>query len=241
MENHSLIYEGKSIPFLLNRKNVKNINLRVRPDAVVLVSANRTVSYEYIEQFVREKAPWIIQKIKYFEEKRSSIEMRKYITGEIISFLGRQYSLKVIWAKKREEVILDHDKVFLFVKDESDFARKEKLIKAWYKEEASRLFLHSMERVYPKIAGFGIKKPTITVRSMKTRWGSCSINKQKITLNSELVKTTEACIDYVVLHELAHFRYRKHDAQFYRFLEELMPGWKEQRNFLKKLSYMGIL
>lgn len=233
MANHKIMYQGKTITFLVERKKVKNINLRVKSDSTVVVSANRAVDYKYVEQFVIEKAPWIIKNLERFDQKQAEKGSLKFIAGEIIDYLGGKYELKVIQVENNEEVFIDHDKLFIFVKDEKDYNRKEKLYNRWFRGEALRIFEISMERIYPLVAAQGIEKPSITIRKMKTRWGSCSVNKKKITLNSELVKTPEACIDYVVLHELAHFLYRKHDKQFYNYLSELIPDWKERRKYLR--------
>lgn len=235
MQNCSFRYEGTDVPFVLIRKNVKNINLRIRSDSTVVVSAGSSVPYEFIEQVLLKRAPWIIKKIKVIDQKRSSAH--KYISGEIIYYLGRQYILQVIAVKEREEYFLNEDQAFLFVKDPGDFVRKEELVKQWYKEEAEAVFKRSLDRVYLRVAGYGIKKPSVTIRTMKTRWGSCSFKKHKISLSTELLKYPPACIEYVVLHELAHFKHRKHDAAFYDFLTEIMPDWKEWKAKLKALEH----
>lgn len=67
---------------------------------------------------------------------------------------------------------------------------------------------------------------------MKARWGSCIPEKQLILLNSELIKAPKLCIDYVVLHELIHFKYRNHDSNFYDFMTSLMPDWKQRKKIL---------
>jgi len=231
--SHSVEHAGKTIPFTVVRKKVKNVNLRVNPDATVVVSAGNKVPVEYIEQLVIKKAPWIIKALEHFTEQRSNKNSRQYATGEVISYLGQAYSLQVVAVKKQEEVIIDQGVCYLFVKDDGDFKRKEHLITEWYKEQARLLFGQSLEKVHPLVSEQGIVKPTITVRKMKTRWGSCSWSRNKITLNSELVKAPWPCIDYVVLHELAHFKNRKHDHDFYNFLTEMMPDWKERRKLLK--------
>lgn len=201
----------------------------------MVVSANKTVPYPYIEQFVREKAPWILNNLKHFAEIDGAGKKPEYISGETIYYLGRPYRLQVLVAEKKQRVLLEHDQIYLIVKDIYDFTAREKLLKTWYKDEAKTVFKRSLDRIYPLVAGHSIEKPSITIRTMKTRWGSCSWKKQKITLNTELLKTMESSIDYVVLHELAHFRYKKHDKSFYNFLSEIMPDWKTRKKVLKSL------
>jgi len=233
MEQHTVTCEDQAITFLLIRKNVKNVNLKVRPDSTIVVSADNKVPYEFIEQLVREKARWILKTRDRFDERRSRQRGLQYISGEITYYLGIKYPLLVLPANNREKVFIDGDDLVLLVQDGSDFTRREKLIKLWYKEQAKTVFHESLERMHSRVAGYGIDKPSITIRAMKTRWGSCSWKKQKITLSTELLKTPQSCIDYVVLHELAHFKHRNHDAAFYIFLSGIMPDWKEQKLYLK--------
>ena len=86
--------------------------------------------------------------------------------------------------------------------------------------------------MYPYLEKYGIDKPEIKIRKMKARWGSCIPEKQLILLNSELIKAPKLCIDYVVLHELIHFKYRNHDSNFYDFMTSLMPDWKQRKKIL---------
>lgn len=239
MSKHTVIYDGQFISFMLTRKKVKNINLRIRPDTTVVVSANRSVPLQHIEQMVIGKAPWILNGIEHLGKQQQASIKAEYRTGETVCLLGEYYPLQVLPADRKEKMIMNKESVLLYVKDEFNFNRKKQLVDRWYKKEATRIFHDSLDRNYPPVAVYGIKKPAVTIRTMKTRWGSCSVDKQKITLNTELVKFPKPCIDYIVLHELAHFRHRNHDKQFYGFLTELMPDWKEHRKYLKALPHLN--
>lgn len=86
--------------------------------------------------------------------------------------------------------------------------------------------------MYSSVEKYGIEKPEILIRTMRARWGSCTPEKKSILLNSELIKAPKFCIDYVVLHELIHFKYRNHDNDFYDFMTSLMPDWKQRKEIL---------
>ncbi len=236
MKKHTIEHQGRVIPFVLQRKNVKNINLRVCHDSSVVVSAPEKAPYDFIEQFVQKKAPWIINKIWQLDQKRLLNRDKKYNNGENIDYLGRQYRLTVIPASGREEVYLNQDCLYLLVRDSDDFARKEELLGAWFREQAEIVFHDSLDRMLALVnRHVQLDRPRITVRTMKTRWGSCSWNRQRITLNTRLISFSAEYIDYVVLHELAHFIYQKHDQAFYGFLSLLMPDWKEKRKRLNNV------
>ena len=67
---------------------------------------------------------------------------------------------------------------------------------------------------------------------MKARWGSALTDKKTILLNAELIKDPKYCIDYVVLHELIHFKYNNHSEKFYQMLYSLMPDWEKRKKIL---------
>ena len=90
------------------------------------------------------------------------------------------------------------------------------------------------------IEKYGIPMPKISVRKMKTLWGSCSVNRGAVTLNFYLIKARMPYIDYVVLHELTHFLYPNHSKQFYMFLSNYMPDWKERKKVLDQDVVHGL-
>lgn len=233
MEKHSVIYGSKIIEFEVQRKRVKNINLNVRPDMTIVVSAGEKVPLNYILGFVKSKAPWIIKNVGYFKEVQSERTSEKlYLSGESFKYLGRQYRLKVEEIEGPEGVKYYQGYIYLFINDKKDYRRKEKLVNEWYRVKANEKFNESLDRMYEVVKKYGIKKPEIQIRTMKARWGSCITEKQSILLNGDLIKAPKLCIDYVVLHELIHFKYRNHGADFYDFIASLMPDWKQRKEIL---------
>lgn len=233
MEKHSITYSGKTIEFELHRKNVKNINLNVRPDMNIVISANEKVPMEFILNFVKGKAPWILKNVNYFRDVQPEHTTKKaYISGETFKYLGKQYRLKVEEVADNEGVKYFQGFIYLKVKDKQNYNRKEKLLHDWFRAKAELNFKASLNRVYPIIEKYGINRPDIQIRTMKARWGSCIHDKNIIILNYELIKAPKFCIDYVVLHELIHFKYRNHDANFYAFLTALMADWKQRKGIL---------
>jgi predicted metal-dependent hydrolase len=101
--------------------------------------------------------------------------------------------------------------------------------------EFRRILTGALNRLYPIVETFGVRMPSVTVRSMKTRWGSCSVHRGSIRLNSHLRFAPPESIDYVVLHELAHFLYPNHSKDFYGFIERYMPDWKQRKELLKRI------
>ena len=98
------------------------------------------------------------------------------------------------------------------------------------------VFLTICKEIYPLFKPYGVKYPLIKIRSMKSRWGSCQPQKGIITLNSNMIAAPREAIEYVVLHEFAHFIHPNHSKDFYGLVEKLMPDWKQRKAMLQGIE-----
>jgi predicted metal-dependent hydrolase len=232
MENHQILYGDQIIEFMLERKPVKNVNLNIKPDMSVCVSADEKVPLDFIMKFVKDKASWIVKNVGYFKQVQPEVRNEKeYVSGESFKYLGKQYRLRVE-ESDQEQVKYFRGFIYLYVRDKSDNKRKEELYQLWLKQRAETIFRESLDKMYPIIRKYNIEKPDISIRQMKSRWGSCFIESKTILLNFDLIKAPKHCIDYVVLHEMIHFLYKNHNQDFYNFQATLMPDWKQRKAIL---------
>lgn len=231
MEKHIIQFGNREIEYKLQRKNVKNINLNVKPNMDVVVSANSQVPQDYIDSYVKDKAPWIIKNLDNFRDTLSEDVPRRYVSGETVKFLGKQYRLRIIEGTPEEVSFLDGF-VDLTINDVGNTKKKQKMLSQWLRQQAEATFHKSLDTIYPKLQKYGVAKPGIMIRSMKARWGSCLKDRGLLLLNLELVKAPVHCIDYVVLHELLHFMCPRHDNKFYGYMTVLMPDWVGRKAIL---------
>lgn len=233
MEKHQVIYANKAINFVVKRKNVKNVNLNVKPDMTIEVTANEKVPIDFITDFVKSKGSWILKNVREFKEVQSfETSVREYVSGETFRYLGKQYRLRVFPTDDDELVKYFRGFIHMYVKDVDNYTRKANLMEQWYREKAFVNFNDAIDRMYPLVGKYGIAKPEVDMRLMKARWGSALTDQNKILLNSELIKAPKYCIDYVVLHELIHFKYNNHSDNFYKMLYSLMPDWEKRKEIL---------
>jgi predicted metal-dependent hydrolase len=232
MTKHEILYGKQKIEFILNRKNVKNINLNLKPNLTIEVSASEEVPLDKIHSFVKKKASWILKNKIYFMRTIPEIHYEKeFVNGETFKYLGKQYRLK-IYESKSEYIKCKGGFLKIYVKNKNDFMKKSELLKNWYIKNRIRIYEDSLERMHKIIKKYDVEKPEIGIRHMKTRWGSCFESKKIILLNSELIFAPTFCIEYVILHELIHLKYRNHDKNFYKLLDTLMPDWKKRKEIL---------
>lgn len=114
--------------------------------------------------------------------------------------------------------------------------KKEAPLTSAERREALAYLMPLVEKWYPVVAAQGILMPHVTVRRMRSRYGSCSVGRGRITLASLLLEVPIECAEYVVLHELTHFLYPDHGREFYRFIEQYMPDWRGRERLLKQTS-----
>jgi hypothetical protein len=109
-------------------------------------------------------------------------------------------------------------------------------LKKWYLEQSIPLFSEINNYVRNDFLVHNIRVPetTITVKEMKTRWGSCNPVKAKISMNLKLMEYPKECIYSVFYHEYSHFIHQNHSPEFYKLLLELCPDYKKWDTVLKK-------
>ncbi len=214
---------------IIIKKDVKNINIKIKPTCEVILTAPLKTTDKHIEYVLKKRADWINRKVVFYKENQPPPQT-EYLSGENFKYLGRNYRLKVIESDE-EMVKLQRGYLNLFVKDKKNFNRKNNLIKEWYKGKAKIHFQKALDKYQP-IVKKEIK--SVKIREMKTRWGSCNPIKSYINLNSELIKKSTQSIEYVVFHELTHLIHADHSKRFYNYMSVYMPDWKKRKERLER-------
>ena len=225
--------DGKAISYMLERKPVKNINLRIRADQCVYVSAPKDVAAKMVDAFVVEKSAYILRALKKFKDRnRETVSENNFVNGETVKFLGRNLRLKIKNAT-RSKVESDESYVTLYVKDVQDADLKKRVLETWLRKKCKDEITAICKKVYPQVKKYGVAFPEIQLREMVSRWGSCSPKKGFMTFNTALIAMPVSCIEYVVTHEFTHFLYPNHSKKFYQQLATFMPDWEERKKRLE--------
>lgn len=220
----------EDIEIELIRKSIKHMHLYVlRPDGRVRITAPMRLSTERIVEFITSRTDWIrAQRAMIAAEPR--IAPLTYSDGETIMIFGKPYILEVISSNKNNFSYL-LGKAELYCKLSSTPEQRKAIV-----EKALR------ESLYAKIKPLfekwelitGLKASSYQIKKMKTRWGTCNTRTKKIWLNLELVHKSDECIEYVIMHELAHLRVSNHGKDFIAIMDCYMPRWKEIREALNQ-------
>ena len=241
MSKHYITYNDKKIYYFLDRKDVKNISLKVNNDKKVMLSIPLDVDDKKAKEFVKKKAEWIEDKLKYYDEFLNVKENITFENGEPVYLLGKQYKMKLI-ANDENKINIKGKYFEIYVKEKyiDNKSYISKYYNNWLKEYSFNKFQNVTDEYCDKLKKNNIPNPKIEIRNMKSRWGSCIPENNKVLFNSKLVKTPVFCIEYVVLHELSHFKYRNHTKDFYNFMTVFMPDWKERKKILDE-EFAGVI
>lgn len=239
-QERTVLYENYEIHYLLERKPVKNINLRIHKDCMVYVSADPDVPAEKVDDFVVSKGAYIHSSQRKFREvAQYAPQPKQYVSGETFYLLGRGVRLKVE-KNRRDAISTDGIYLHLCVKDPDDFTKKQRMVTRYLNEQCRTIFGEIILETYPVFQKYGVPMPTLRIRDMETRWGSCLAKKGVITLNKRLLEAPRNCIEYVVMHEFCHFIHPNHSKHFYDFLTMLMPDWEMRKKVLDKNIINGL-
>lgn len=225
---------GTIYQYELQRKNVKNINIRVKPDCSIFVSANDSVSLQTINNLLISKSDFITRSIEHYKElKRYAPKPKQYVDGESFKICGHERRLKV-FSDNKNYVKTDEAYIILCVTDTDDYNLKKKTMDKWIEKQCKDIVTSVCNAVYPKFQKYNIEFPQLKFRKMVTRWGSCQSKRKILTFNIALVEAPIACIEYVVVHEFTHFLQPNHSKKFYTQLSMFMPNWIERKKTLEQ-------
>lgn len=218
------------------RKKIKNMHMYIRPPkGEVLITAPLRLPYGEIERFVFQKRDWITENV----EKMKNTEVTPdpvYKDKDVIMIWGELYELSVFQGTRysltlTEDISRDGRKIArLCVRAGCTDGQRIHFMNEWYRKELSE----RVNYLLPKWETYtGLKCSSWQSKVMKTRWGTCNTKTKKIWLNVRLAEHPVECLEYVILHELAHTRVPNHGADFKAILTEYMPDWRTVKRRLK--------
>lgn len=215
------------IPCYIEYKHVKNINLHVRGNETLYVSAPSSASQGQILSFLEKEQHFIrrtLQKIKNHRETHPPITLAD---GETLYVNGTACTLD--WRLGLKNIMYRRGNTLFMETKSASPDEKRRIYHQFLFAQGKYIFPKSVQRVFPLLQDYHLTMPSFRQRLMKSRWGSCIPAKGIITLNTYLSIMPDTIIDHVVLHELCHLIQPNHSRHFYDIMTMAMPDWKERR------------
>lgn len=237
VQTRYVLYGDELISYeVLARPARRTLGIEVHPDGRVRVLAPSQCDDATIEDKVRLRASWISRQLAVFSRYERHTAPRQYLGGESHRYLGRQYRLKVVGndaTATSEQVKLTRGEMIVSGSNTLPPEKVKELLRRWYLNRARDLFDVVLAEVFDTFGRRGLAKPRISVREMRSRWGSLSQGGQ-MTLNSRLIQAPRPCIEYVIVHELCHLVHRDHSPGFFALLGQVLPDWQARKQRLEE-------
>lgn len=222
-----------NIEILIRRKPIKNLYLRIEQETLqVVISAPLRTPAVDIERFVLSKVNWLQQKMDFLAKRRLVFAAQE-TAGESLWLWGKKYAVRFIPGRERT-VIAENEVIF---SGSIETSSTEKLTRG-----IDKLYRQQLAQKIGQFAAFWQKRLQLTaagwrIRKMKTRWGTCNTFSRMITINYNLVRLPVECLEYIIVHELAHLYEPSHSSRFKNFLTQNLPDWKQRESLLKHFTF----
>lgn len=210
-------------------KDIKNLHIGVYPPlGRVRVAAPLSLDDDNVRLAVVRRLQWIRKRRDQLRSAERQSE-REMVTGESHYVWGQRYRLKVIERPGRPHLELDGGRLLLYIPEKTDAERRRALLDRWYRQQLRQSIPTLIAAWEPKLK---VSVPRWTIRRMKTRWGSCNRESRHIWFNVELAKKHPDCLEYIAVHEMAHYLERGHGLRFTQLMDGFMPDWHARRDRL---------
>ena len=206
--------DGITYDVIIEKKHNKNTYLRVKEDLNIYVTTSYLMPNYMIKKFVEDNIPFIKKQLDIMG-KRIDKKEKNYVLGEEINIVIDNKTKKTSF-----------DGTTLYAKNKSE-------VDKWYKKATKQIFEKHLKDVYDRFT-VNVPFPKLCIRKMTTRWGVNNSTLKKVTLNSELIYKDPKYLDYVIVHELAHFIHHNHGKGFWKLVEENEPNYKRLRKELQE-------
>lgn len=214
------------------KKNIMNIHLGVYPPiGKVRLSAPTSTNDEKIRLFIVSKLPWIRKNQRKFKDKER-LTHPNFTSRESHYISGKRYLLEVdVNERNKNHVILGKNKIKLNLKELYPLEKRQEIFERWLRKNLRARIEPILQKWENRM---GLFCSEWKIKKMKTKWGSCNKDAKRLWFNLELMKVDDACLEYVIVHELAHLKHKHHNKDFFNALSKFIPDWEYRKCILNQ-------
>ncbi|WP_271437094.1 M48 family metallopeptidase [Lentibacter algarum] len=235
MTQFVLVYGDDRIPYQVAYDDARTsrVAIHVNPDGSVSVDAPKGFDDSTIKSAVQKRAKWVANHVNEARERYAHVRPKWYVSGEQVLYLGRRYMLKVIPVTGKPtavRLIGNRLEVQSATGAPEDIRGR---VRAWYRVKGRDYLARRIDSLSQSLP-WVTSPPPFRLLEMSSQWGSCS-PAGEVILNPHLIKAPRACIDYVLVHELAHLKYHDHGPNFWKLIDAHAGDWHKVKNHLDGL------
>lgn len=229
------ILRNNVITYTVNRVANKGCYISVQ-NGEVLVQVPWYTTKEKIQALVEEKAKWISEKIREYENE--AIRNRNYVIGKQIKILGNNFNLEIKYENiKLPKLEVNEAIVYITMPAKYKKADCTDIVGILLEKMYERIAIEEIEDVMEKTRiMLGFAPEDYEIKRMRNSIAKCSEAK-KITINPDIVRYSKETMEYIILHEFCHLKYKTHAKGFYEMIKRYIPNYKLQEEKLQNVVY----
>jgi predicted metal-dependent hydrolase len=216
--------ESGDLRALLIRSPRRTVSLQVNTDLSLVMKAPVETPDSFLRDFLERRRRWVERNLVRMSRIKAAAPVWR--DGGSVPFLGAALELRVE-SGQRARARLAEGAFVVSARNPGDEAEVRAAVERLFAREAALRMPAMLAACLARSASRRFPKPELRVRTMRSRWGSCDSRACVVTLNARLLRFKPEVIDCVIMHELAHLKYRKHGPRFYSLLAELCPDYEE--------------
>lgn len=212
----------------------ETVGIAVDPKDGVIVTVPEGVTDDKINEIVKKRAGWIIEKQEEIKEINGPPLEKEFLSGEKLPYLGRRYRLKLINNDNTGyNVVLKYGKFSVKIPTDLNGSEQRKMVRdnllQWYYEHAESKLKERVKRYKHQV---GVEPNSVKVKHQQKRWGSCTKNKE-LLYNWRIIMAPMSIVDYIVVHELCHLKEKNHTDRFWRMVKSVIPDYQDRKEWLR--------
>lgn len=217
--------------FKINYKKISKLYIKIHHSSAELeIIAPININFKIINDFIDKKILWIK---KNHQRIIANNLVKNPPALNQINLFGEIYNLEYLYNSKKPVVIVENKVIIIDYKQELTNIKKQLILDKFYRQELFKILQNLIEK-WQKI--IDVKVQFFSIKRMKTRYGSCNARHRRIWFSLNLVNYKIEFIEYVVVHEIAHFFQQNHSKKFYAILDKFLPNWREINKSARNLA-----
>lgn len=236
LDHLSAIAEQRCAPFpfefsIVRSARRRSISIEVNAAKVIIRAPIKGVDEAILQQFLREKTEWVLEKVQSQRELLVTIPSYSYTAGCRLPYLGGELTL-VLGIGSQGRVVKYDENLHVIIPHRRRLSAQEqtrRLVMSWYQREALRILTKKTDQL---VAQMGLVYTGVNIRATKTKWGHCT-SSGAIQYNGQIILAPEAIVDYLVAHEVSHLRHHNHGPAFWQLVASVCPEYQQSRAWLK--------
>ncbi|KJS08976.1 MAG: metal-dependent hydrolase [Gammaproteobacteria bacterium BRH_c0] len=215
---------------LLPGTSRKTTDIVIERNGRVTVRPPTHFTPEQVDAVVDSKRLWIYRNLTEWKDLNTSAVAREWVNGETFLYLGRTYRLALASDQGRDLLLKDgRFRLKRSVIEQGGIDAARATFERYYVDKGQERLQALVAHYAPKV---GVQVAGIKVKEMGYRWASCG-KTGILNFHWKCMMAPPKIIDYIVVHELCHLRYRDHSDAFWNEVDKVMQDWRERKDWLK--------